>query len=89
LLRATRDFADREPQFAVEAGIESIKSLLSGVSYELPTGADVAAHYEVVMAVACRHGMKEQAKAELSKIAYGPSGDRLLREALACKLQRD
>jgi len=89
LLRATRDFANREPRFAVEVGIESIKALLSGVSYELPTGADIGVHYDLVMAVAREHGMKEQAKAELSRIACGYSGDRLLREALARRLQRD
>jgi hypothetical protein len=91
LLRATRDFADKEPQFAVEVGIESIKALLSGTSYELPTGADVAAHYDVVIAVAGRHAMKEQAKAELSSIAlrFGACGDGVLREALVRKLQLD
>jgi hypothetical protein len=91
LLRATRDFADREPQFAVEVGIESIKALLSGTSYELPTGADVAAYYHAVMAVAGRHAMKEQAKAELSRVALGggASGGGPLREALVRKLQQD
>ena len=91
LLRATRDFADREPQFAVEVGIESIKALLSGTSYELPTGADVAAYYHAVMAVAGRHAMKEQAKAELSRVALGvgASGGGPLREALVRRLQQD
>ncbi len=89
LLRATRDFAEKEPQFAVAVGIESIKALLSGMSYELPTGLDVAVHYEAVMAVARQHGMREQAKAELARAACGPFGDRLLREALARKLQQD
>jgi len=89
LLRATRDFAEKDPPFAVEVGIESIKTLLSGMSYELPTGGDVAVHYEAVMAVACRHGMREQAKTELARAASGPFGDRLLREALMRKLQQD
>jgi hypothetical protein len=89
LLRATRDFAEKDPRFAVEVGIESIKAFLSGMSYELPTGLDVAVHYEAVMAVACKHGITEQAKAELAKAVCGPFGDRLLREALARKLQQD
>jgi hypothetical protein len=91
LLRATRDFADTEPQFAVEVGIESIQALLSGTLYELPTGADVAAHYDVVMAAACRHGMKEQTKAALSDVAlrFGASGGGPLQEALMRKLQQD
>jgi hypothetical protein len=89
LLRATRDFAEKDPRFAVEVGIESIKALLSGVSYELPTGMDVAVHYEAVMAVACKHDMGEEAKAALAKVACGPFGDRLLREALMRKLQQD
>lgn len=88
LLRATRDFAEKDPQFAVAVGIESIKALLSGMSYELPTGLDVAVHYEAVMAVACQHGMREQARTELAKAAHGPFGDRLLREALMRKLQQ-
>jgi len=89
LLRATRDFAEKDAQFAVEVGIESIKALLSGASYELPTGLDVGVHYEAVMTVACQHGMREQAKAELAKVACGPFGDRLLREALVRKLQQN
>jgi hypothetical protein len=89
LLRATRDFAEKDPQFAVEVGIESIKALLSGLSYELPTGGDVAVHYEAVMAVACQHGMRQQAQAELARAACGPFGDRLLREVLMRKLQQD
>jgi hypothetical protein len=89
LLRATRDFAEKDPQFAVEVGIESIKALLSGASYELPTGLDVGVHYEAVMAVARQHGMREQAKGELAKVACGPFGDRLLREVLTRKLQQD
>ncbi|MDI6451309.1 hypothetical protein [Anaerobaca lacustris] len=89
LLRATRDFAEKDPHFAVDVGIESIKALLSGMSYELPTGLDVAVHYEAVMAVACQHGMQEQAKAELARAACSPFGDRLLREALMRKLLQD
>jgi len=89
LLRATRDFAEKDPQFAVAVGIESIKALLSGMSYESPTGLDVAVHYEAVMAVARQHGMREQAKAELARAACGPFGDRLLRDTLMRKLQQD
>jgi hypothetical protein len=89
LLRATRDFAEKDPLFAVAVGITSIKALLCGMSYELPTGLDVAVHYEAVMAVACQHGMREQARAELARAACGPFGDRLLREALMRKLQQD
>jgi len=91
LLRATWDFADKEPEFAVEVGIESIKSLFSGASYELPTGADVAAHYDVLMGVAAKHGLKEKVRAELSQVAlrHGASSDRFLRETLVRKLQQD
>lgn len=89
LLRATRDFAEKDPQFAVAVGIESIKALLCGMSYELPTGLDVAVHYEAVMAVARQHGMREQTKAELAKVACSPFGDRLLRDTLMRKLQQD
>lgn len=90
LLRATRDFADTEPVFAVEVGIESMKSLFSGASYEVPTGADIAAHYDVLMGVAAKHGLKEKVKAELSQLAlrHGSSSDRFLREALVRKLQQ-
>ena len=89
LLRATRDFAEKAPQFAVEVGIESIRALLAGVSYELPTGAQMSVHYDMVMGVADRHGIGEMAKVALSEMAYGSFGDRLLREALVRKLQQD
>ncbi len=91
LVRATRDFADKEPEFAVEVGIESIKSLFSGASYEFPAVADVEAHYEVVMGVAAKHGLTARVKAKLSQVAlrYGSPPNQFLREALVRKLQDD
>jgi len=44
LTRAARDFADKNPAFAVEAGLAALRWLIQGHGYEI-TGADVWAAY--------------------------------------------
>lgn len=44
LTRAARDFADRRPEFAIEAGVAALRCLFEGYGYEI-TGADVWAAY--------------------------------------------
>lgn len=48
LARAARDFADREPAFAVRAGLLALQWLVRGYGYEI-TGADVWAAYTHTM----------------------------------------
>jgi hypothetical protein len=51
LTRAARDFADRHPVFAVEAGLAALRWLVEGYGYEV-TGADVWSAYANTMTAA-------------------------------------
>ena len=51
LTRAARDFADRRPEFAVEAGLAALRWLVEGHRYEI-TGADVWSTYTNTMKAA-------------------------------------
>ena len=44
LTRAARDFAEKNPAFAVEAGLAALRWIIHGYGYEI-TGADVWAAY--------------------------------------------
>jgi hypothetical protein len=51
LTRAARDFADKNPEFATEAGLAALRWLVEGYGYEI-TGADVWAAYTHTMQAA-------------------------------------
>jgi len=61
LARAARDFADKQPAFAVGAGLLSLHWLVLGYGYEI-TGADVFDAYRATMAAAERHGSMHEIK---------------------------
>ena len=59
LTRAARDFADKNPAFAVEAGLAALRWLVQGYGYEI-TSADVwAAYAHTMRAAANAHGTDE------------------------------
>ena len=59
LTRAARDFADKQPAFAVEAGLATLRWLVQGYGYEI-TSADVwAAYAHTIKAAANAHGSDE------------------------------
>ncbi len=51
----SRDFADERPEFAVEAGLATLRWLVEGYGYEV-TGADVWAAYANTMKAAQKAG---------------------------------
>ena len=55
LTRAARDFVDRRPAFAVDAGLTALRWLVGGYGYEI-TGADVWAAYANTMKAAEKAG---------------------------------
>ncbi len=57
LTRAARDFAEKNPAFAVEAGMTALRWLVDGYGYEI-TGLDVANAYSFTMQAA-RHARCE------------------------------
>lgn len=67
LARAARDFGQREPVFAIEAGLLSLHWLVQGHGYEI-TGADVWDAYRATMAAAERRGASNDVKERIRKL---------------------
>lgn len=71
LIRATQDFRDENPVFAVESGLAALKWLSLGHGYEI-TNADVLAAYSAVMEAAPNTGMSiHQVKEKIREITFG------------------
>ncbi|MCG8556747.1 MAG: hypothetical protein MJD61_15895 [Proteobacteria bacterium] len=67
LTRAARDFEDKNPQFAVEAGMTALRWLVEGYGYEV-TGLDVLNAYSHTMRAAENTGCAEQTKARIQEL---------------------
>lgn len=67
LARAARDFGEKEPAFAVGAGLLSLHWLAQGYGYEI-AGADVWDAYRATMAAAERHGSGAEVKERVRKL---------------------
>lgn len=67
LTRAARDFAAKEPAFAVEAGLLALHWLVEGFGYEI-TSADVRAAYDTTMAAADQLGETESVENRARKL---------------------
>ncbi|MCC6536545.1 MAG: hypothetical protein IT162_03285 [Bryobacterales bacterium] len=68
LTRAARDFADKQPEFAFEAGRLAIERLLEGHGYEVTT-ADMADAYRHYAAAAGRLGKMDTAASAATALA--------------------
>lgn len=67
LARAARDFAEKQPAFAVGAGLLSLYWLVQGYGYEI-TGADVWDAYRATLTAAERHGSSAEVKERVRKL---------------------
>ena len=67
LARAARDFGEKEPAFAIGAGLLSLHWLVQGYGYEI-TGADVWGAYRATLAAAERHGSNAEVKERIRKL---------------------
>lgn len=67
LTRAARDFAERQPAFAAEAGLLALSWLARGYGYEI-TGADVWAAYASTMKAAEKSGTASEVRERIKKI---------------------
>ncbi len=65
--RAARDFGEKEPAFAVGAGLLSLYWLVQGYGYEI-TGADVWDGYRATLAAAERDGSAAEVKERVRKL---------------------
>ncbi len=90
LVRAARDFCDKEPRFAAMVALLAIRHLLAGGGYDPPVSdaADATTH---LIAAARQIGAVDWARAELGKLADGPcnSERQLFRNAVKVALARD
>lgn len=67
LTRAARDFAEREPAFAVGAGLLALHWLVQGYGYEV-TGADVLAAYSSTMNAGEKAGHAPETRERVKKL---------------------
>ncbi len=84
LARAARDFAESQPQFAVAAGLASLRWISLGHGYDI-TGVDVLDAYSAVMQAASKAGADAQlVKARIRDLlASTPAGNQLMKTVLA------
>ncbi len=82
LARAARDFAQKQPTFAVEAGLLAIHWLVQGYGYEV-TAADVyEAQRATLLAAECR-GTVDEVKRQISEtVAAGGAGAKFVSKIL-------
>ncbi len=82
LTRAARDFADKQPAFAVSAGLIALHWLVEGYGYEI-TAADVRAAYDHTLAAAQRQGVAEEARERIKKLVAAETfGERFVTRIL-------
>ncbi len=74
LTRAARDHAEKQPAFAIQAGLLALRWLVQGHGYEI-TGADVWAAYSNTLKAADRAGKLEETTIRVRQIKdAGPRG---------------
>jgi hypothetical protein len=82
LTRAARDFGEENPEFAVEAGMAALHTLVLGYGYEI-TGADVWAAYSYTMKAAERQGSVEATRQRVRNLVASETfGERFVTKIL-------
>jgi hypothetical protein len=88
LTRAARDFAVREPAFAVGAGLLALRWLAEGYGYEVTT-ADVRAAYDCTMTAAKHDGSQAETRTRIEQLVAGStSGQDLVARALGAEFRQ-
>lgn len=86
LTRAARDFADKNPPFALEAGIAALRWLVEGYGYEV-TGLDVMNAYSFTMKSAENAGRSAETLQRIRElVAKEASGERFVTKMLGRQL---
>jgi hypothetical protein len=86
LTRAARDFAEKNPPFAIEAGLAALHWLVQGYGYEI-TGADVWAAYSNTLKAAEHNGTVDSTKERVRRLAESETfGQRFVTEVLGREL---
>lgn len=87
LTRAARDFEEKHPTFALEAGMAALRWLVEGYGYEV-TGADVLAAYVHTMGAAKRAGVAEETRERIrALVASETFGERFVTRILGRHLE--
>jgi hypothetical protein len=82
LTRAARDFAEENPEFALEAGLTALHWLVEGYGYEI-TGLDVERAFSYTMKAAENAGCAEKTRRRIHELVLGRSrGEGLVTEVL-------
>lgn len=84
LTRAARDFAERNPAFAIEAGMAALRWLAEGYGYEIISG-DVWAAYASTMRAAEHAGRLDETRARVRRLVVG-TGECFVTRVLAAEL---
>lgn len=86
LSRAARDFADKQPRFAVDAGLLALYWLVEGYGYDI-TGLDVRSAYEETMKAATRAGIQDQIQEQIrAMVVTENTSDRFVTKVLGRQL---
>lgn len=87
LTRAARDFAEKNPVFAVEAGMAALRWLVEGYGYDV-TGADVRNAYSFTMEAAENAGVAPETWERIRRLVAAESfGDRFVTVVLGRHLE--
>lgn len=88
LNRAARDFQDKNPEFAIEAGVAAIRWLIEGHGYDV-TGLDVSSAYSHTMKAAANAGCSEPTRERLrALVAHAKHGGSFIVKMLERQLER-
>jgi hypothetical protein len=87
LTRAARDYAEKQPAFAVSAGLLALYWLVHGYGYEI-TSADVWEAYRSTLAAAERHGSAADVKERIRKLVTEGVGEHFVAKVLGRELGR-
>lgn len=86
LTRAARDFEEKNPAFAIEAGMAALRWLVEGYGYEV-TGLDVLNAYSHTMKAAQNAGCAEQTQKRIHALVASESfGERFVTKVLGRQL---
>lgn len=85
LTRAARDFEERHPGFAIEAGLTALMWLMKGYGYEV-TSSDVRSAYAHTMKAAERAGSADETLQRIRTVVANGSAERFVHQALAQEL---
>jgi hypothetical protein len=86
LTRAARDFAEKRPEFAIEAGLAALRWLVDGYGYEI-IGADVWAAYAHTAKAAEKAGRTEEVRGRIrALVASETYGERFVTRILGREL---